>query len=55
MRIRRLNELRRKFINLLDQKIGREKMVLRKYIRKLEYLIEKEEKKDHTSEIRTNF
>jgi len=27
---------------MLDQKIGREKKVLRKYIQKLEYLIKKE-------------
>ena len=46
VRLKRLEKLRLRFLNMLDQKIGKEKKVLKKYIQKLEYYID-EEKKTH--------
>ena len=45
MRLQRLERLRLRFFILLDQKIGREKKIFKKYITKLDKLIEEENEK----------
>lgn len=40
----RLQSLRQKFINILDQKTGKEKRILRETIREIEKLIKKAKK-----------